>query len=46
MNQLAKELDSKEFLSYKRHDKQSQVIYNDKESTLFNLAEHPEWKPL
>lgn len=43
INQLTKELDKREFQIYERHGKYSQFIFNDKETDLYNLVEHPEW---
>jgi len=43
INQLTKELDKREFQIYERHGKDSQFIFNDKETDLYNLVEHPEW---
>ena len=43
MNQLRKDLDAKEFQTYEKYGKGSQLIYNDKEKHLFDLVEHPEW---
>jgi len=32
-----------ETCAYKKYDKQSQIIFNAKETSLYDLVEHPEW---